>query len=180
MPHGRVRLVTIERFRNKIQKHAGAAASALGGAEVGQAAETRGRIAMVAENERLCIWFRWFGLNYSEFVLLAMGVIGTNMGCKLFVIQLEVAHHLIERCAGRGVSRFEPPATFGATKTPKTRLLNPYQLPSHGRLGRCANENPLAVKRDETFWFATSVPFAAVSWLIAPENRHQAGRNGRS
>jgi hypothetical protein len=26
----------------------------------------------------------------------------------------------------------EPPATFGATKTPKTLLLNPYQLPAHG------------------------------------------------
>jgi hypothetical protein len=26
---------------------------------------------------------------------------------------------------------FEPPATFGATKTPKTLLLNPYQLPAH-------------------------------------------------
>jgi hypothetical protein len=33
-----------------------------------------------------------------------------------------------------GARGFEPPATFGATKTPKTLLLNPYQLPVHGRL----------------------------------------------
>jgi len=69
------------------------------------------------------------------------------MRCKLFVaLQLEVAHHFIERCAGGRTRRFEPPATFGATKTPKTPLLNPYQLPAHGRLCRCANEYPLALK----------------------------------
>jgi hypothetical protein len=47
-------------------------------------------------------------------------------------LQLEVAHHLIERCAGGWTRRLEPPATFGATKTAKTLLLNPYQLPAHG------------------------------------------------
>ena len=36
-------------------------------------------------------------LNYSEFVVLALRVIGANMQCKLFVaLQLEVAHHFIE------------------------------------------------------------------------------------
>jgi hypothetical protein len=55
------------------------------------------------------------------------------MGFKLFVaLQLEVAHHFIERCAGGRIRRFEPPATFGATKTPKTLFLNPHQLPAHG------------------------------------------------
>ena len=50
------------------------------------------------------------------------------MQCKLFVaLQLEVAHHFIERCAGERTRRLEPPATFGATKTPKTLLLNPVQ-----------------------------------------------------
>src|ERR1019366_8762761 len=66
------------------------------------------------------------------------------MGCKLFVaLQLEVAHHFIERCAGGRTRRFEPPATLGATKTPKTLLLNPYQLPAQGRLCHCA---PFAVR----------------------------------
>src|ERR1017187_4308849 len=61
------------------------------------------------------------------------------MGCKLFVaLQLEVAHHFVERLAGGRTSGFEPPATFRATKTPKTHFINPYQLPAHGRLCRGA------------------------------------------
>jgi hypothetical protein len=60
-------------------------------------------------------------------VLLVLREVGANMGCKLLVaLQLEVAHHFIERCAGGGARRLEPPATFGATKAPKTLLLNPY------------------------------------------------------
>jgi len=63
-------------------------------------------------------------------------VLAANMQCKLFVaLQLEVAHHFIERCAAGRTRRFEQPATFRATKTPKT--LNPYQLAAHG-LCRCA------------------------------------------
>jgi hypothetical protein len=78
--------------------------------------------------------------------LTLFGVIGANMGCKLFVtLQLEVAHHVIERCAGGSISRFKTPATFGATKTPKKRLLNPYQLSAHGRLCRCASQHPLPI-----------------------------------
>ena len=70
---------------------------------------------------------------------LVFWVIGANMQCKLFVaLQLEVAHHLIERFAGGSTWRVEPPATFGATKTPKTLLFNPHQCPAHGRLCRCA------------------------------------------
>jgi len=61
------------------------------------------------------------------------------MQCKFSVaLQLEVAHHFVERCAGERARRFEPPATFGATKTLKTLLLNPHQLSTHGRLCRCA------------------------------------------
>ena len=78
--------------------------------------------------------------------LTFFGVIGANMGYKLFVtLQLEVAHHVIERCAGGTISRFKTPATFGATKTPKKWLLNPYQFSAHGRLCRCASQHPLAV-----------------------------------
>jgi hypothetical protein len=85
------------------------------------------------------------------------GVIGADMGCKLFVaLQLEVAHHFIERCAGGCTRRFEPPATCGTTKTPKTLLLNPHQLPAHGRLCRCAPTSTRLLSRDETFWFAIS------------------------
>jgi len=60
-------------------------------------------------------------------------VIGANMQCKLFVaLQLEVAHHFIERRAGEDTRRFEPPAAFGATKTSKTLLLSPNQFAAHG------------------------------------------------
>ncbi|MGA2022474.1 MAG: hypothetical protein ABSH02_17915 [Candidatus Sulfotelmatobacter sp.] len=47
-------------------------------------------------------------------------------GKLLVALQLEVAHHFIEGFAGGGARRFEPPAAFGAAKTPKTLLLNPY------------------------------------------------------
>jgi hypothetical protein len=46
-------------------------------------------------------------------------------------LQLEVAHHFVERPAVGRTRRLETPATFGATKTPKTLLFNPYQLPPH-------------------------------------------------
>ena len=90
--------------------------------------------------------------------VLGSWVIGTSMQGKLFVaLQLEVAHHFIERCAGDRARSFEPPATLGATKTPKTRLLNPYQLPAHGLLCRCAPTlsdripSTRLPSRDETF-----------------------------
>jgi len=61
------------------------------------------------------------------------------MQCKFSVaLQLEVAHHFIERCAGERARRLEPPATFGATETLKTLLLNPYQFSAHGYQCRCA------------------------------------------
>ena len=104
------------------------------------------------------------GLNYSEFLLLALWVIGANMRCKFFVaLQLEVAHHFIERCPGGRTRGLEPPVTFGATKTPKTLLLNPYQLPVHGHLCRCAPAlsdrmpSTCLPSRDETFSFHSGV-----------------------
>jgi hypothetical protein len=79
--------------------------------------------------------------------ILVGSVIGANVGFKLFVaLQLEVAHHFMERFAFRGTGGFEPPSTFGATKTLKTLPLNPYQLPAHGCLYR-ANEYQRAVIR---------------------------------
>ena len=60
------------------------------------------------------------------------------MGGKFFVaLQLEVAHHFIETCAWGRTGGFELPATFRATKTHKTLLLNPIQLPAHA-LCRCS------------------------------------------
>jgi hypothetical protein len=88
------------------------------------------------------------------------GVLGANMGCKLFVaLQLEVAHHFIERFAGGRTRGFEPPATFGATKTLKTLLLNPYQLPAHCRICSCAPRSTRLLSKDETFWFAIDGSF---------------------
>jgi hypothetical protein len=80
-------------------------------------------------------------VRFELFRVCALGswVIGATMQCKLFVaLQLEVAHHFIERCAGGRSRRSAPPATFGATKTPKTLLFNPHQFPAHGRLCRRA------------------------------------------
>jgi hypothetical protein len=72
--------------------------------------------------------------------ILGGSVIGANVGFELLVaLQLEVAHHFIERFAFRSTGGFEPPCTVGATKTSKTLPLNPYQLPAHGCLFR-ANE----------------------------------------
>jgi hypothetical protein len=96
-------------------------------------------------------------------VPLALGVIGANMQCELFVaLQLKVAHHFIERCPGERTRRFEPPATFGATKTSKTLLLNPYQLPAHGRHiaapQRCLTVCLVTARhRDEAFSFRSGV-----------------------
>jgi len=74
------------------------------------------------------------------------------MQFELFVsLQLEVSHHFVERCAGERSRRLKPPATFGATKTSKTLLVNPYQVPDH------------ETKRS---------PFVAAYCLIAEENRH--------
>jgi hypothetical protein len=84
-------------------------------------------------------------------LLLVGSMIGANMGFKLFVaLQLEVAHHFSERFAFRSTGRFEPPSTFGATKTPKTLPVNPYQLPAHGCLCRCASEYQCAVMGRKT------------------------------
>ncbi len=86
------------------------------------------------------------------------------MQCKLFVsLQLEVAHHFIERCASGCTRGFEPPATFGATKASKTLLFNPHQFPIHGRLCRCAprlSDRIASIRpssRDETFSFCSGV-----------------------
>jgi len=84
------------------------------------------------------------------------------MRCKLFVpLQLEVAHQVIERCASGRARGFEPPATFGATKTPKPLFLNPHQFPTHGRHSRCAPtlSAPHAQyqQEDETFTFRSGV-----------------------
>jgi hypothetical protein len=79
------------------------------------------------------------GVKCSGFVLLAFWVIGANVQAERFVaLQLEGAHHFIERRACGRTRGFEQPSTFGATKAPKTRLLNPYQFLVHGRLCRCS------------------------------------------
>jgi len=103
------------------------------------------------------------------------------MGCKLSVaLRLEVAHHFIERLADGRTRRFEPPATLGATKTPKTLLVKPYQLPAHGRLCRCAPTSACLLSRDETFWFAINDSFRrAVLPDCTAENRHPNGRGGK-
>jgi hypothetical protein len=93
-------------------------------------------------------------------------MVGANMGCKLFVaLQLEVAHHFIESCAG-GLSRtFEPPATFGATKAPKAVLLNPYQPSAHGCLCRCTPTSRWLLSGSETFWLAINGSFRSDALL---------------
>jgi len=88
------------------------------------------------------------------------------MECKLLVaLQLEVADHFIERISGGRARRSESPATFGATKTPKTLPVDPYQLPAHGRLCRCvpasAFEGKLRLSQALTPPFTVAAPFGA-------------------
>jgi hypothetical protein len=113
--------------------------------------------------ERPCICVR---IVVVRFDLFAPGrwVIGANMRSKFFVaLQLEVAHHLIERCAGRSARRVESPVTFGATKAPKMHLINPYQTLAHGCVCRLAPalsdrkpSNSLP-SRDDAFSFRSSM-----------------------
>jgi len=81
-------------------------------------------------------------VNYSVFLFFcALGswVICANMQCKLLVaLRLKILHHFIERFASGRARSLEDPGAFGATKTPKTPLFNPYQLPIHACLCRCA------------------------------------------
>jgi hypothetical protein len=92
------------------------------------------------------------------------------MGGKFVVaLQLEVAHHFIETCAWGRAGRFELPATFRATKTHKTLLLNPIQLSAHG-LCRCSptlSDCTLVPARRQ----GTKRRFAAAYRLNAEENR---------
>jgi hypothetical protein len=91
-------------------------------------------------------------------------VFGANVQRKRSVaLQLEVPHHFIESCAGGRSGSLEPPATFGATKTPKMLLLDPYQFPAHGRLYRCAPmlsdrmPSTCLLSRDGAFSFRSGV-----------------------
>ncbi len=89
------------------------------------------------------------------------GVIGANMGSKLLVeAQPEIELHFFERCAGGRIRSFEPPATFGATNPPETRLLDPYKLPAHVRLGRSAPTSARLLSRDEMCRFAIDGSFS--------------------
>jgi hypothetical protein len=56
----------------------------------------------------------------------------------------------------------KPPATFGATKAPKTFLIDPYKIPAHGRLcrsNRRLTQSPVrfAVKEFEALSFRGGV-----------------------
>ena len=89
-------------------------------------------------------------------------VIRANMGCKLLVPpQLEVAHHFIERCAGGGSKRFEPPVTFGATKTPKMLFLNPYQLSAQSASVAACQRVPAFCQETKCFGSPLTAPLAA-------------------
>jgi hypothetical protein len=97
------------------------------------------------------------------------------MGGKLLVaLQLEVVHHFIERRAGGPIGGFEPPATFGTSKTLKTLLFNPYQLPAHDRLMSLrSDEYPRALSREtKRSGSPLTAFFAAACCQIAAGNRH--------
>jgi hypothetical protein len=107
-------------------------------------------------------------------------MIGTKMGRKLFVaLQLEVSLHFIERCAYGPIGRFEPPATFGATKPPKTLLLNPYQFPLHGHPGRRAPTGSRLLSMDETCTFGIYGSLHSALCPIAAEHRLPVWCGGR-
>jgi len=62
---------------------------------------------------------------------LAFGswVIGADMQRKLLVaLRLKVPHRFIERLASWRAGRVKDPGTFGATRTPKKVMFDPYEL----------------------------------------------------
>jgi len=108
------------------------------------------------------------------------------MQCKLFVsLQLEVAHHFIERYAGGRTGGFEPPITFGAAKAPKMLLFNPHELSTHGRLCRPA-PSPSDVMPDTRLpskgrtVVCHVVSSAAASCPIAADTSGRSGRMRKS
>jgi hypothetical protein len=73
-------------------------------------------------------------IRSTLFAVLFPWVIGAHMRRKLLIaIRLEVAHHFIERSPARSFRWLESPSAIGAAEAPKTRSLNPCQLPDHGR-----------------------------------------------
>ena len=113
-------------------------------------------------------------------LLNLFGVMGAKVGCKFPVaLQFEVALHFIEGFADGHTGRFESPVTFGATKTPKTLLINPYQLPAHDRLFRCAPANTCALSGDETFCFAINKLFRSGVLTDCSRKPAHSGRGGR-
>jgi len=120
--------------------------------------------------------FRLLGLVLPNL----FGVMGAKVGCKFPVaLQFEVALHFIEGFADGHTGRFESPVTFGATKTPKTLLINPYQLPAHDRLFRCAPANTCALSGDETFCFAINKLFRSGVLTDCSRKPAHSGHGGR-
>jgi hypothetical protein len=113
----------------------------------------------------------WFDL--FRVCALAPWVIGANVQGKRFVaLHLEVAHHFIERWAGGRARRLEPPAAFRATKTPKTQLIDPHQLPIHPPISpRPTSSGCMRTtcwpSEDEAFSFRSSVLNGCAS-IVSP------------
>jgi hypothetical protein len=100
---------------------------------------------------------------------------------KLFVaLQFEVAHHFVEGYATGRARRFKSPVTLGTTEATKMLLINPYQVPAHGFLCRCAPAlsdcepgRPLAVEGRSVLLIV------AAFCLVTAENRHTSGVAGK-
>jgi hypothetical protein len=100
------------------------------------------------------------------------------MGRKLIAEpQPEVELHFFERFASGRIRSFEPPATFGATKPSKSRLLDPYHLPPHGRLGRSAPTSIRSLSWDEMCRFAIGGSFG--SRVLPDRSRKPSPSPGR-
>jgi len=69
------------------------------------------------------------------FRALGPGVLGANMGGKLFVaLRLEVPRQFIKGFASESIRRGEHPNAFGAAPTMKTAFVDPYELASRRHL----------------------------------------------
>jgi hypothetical protein len=71
----------------------------------------------------------------------------------------------------------EPPSACGTTEPPKTLLVNPYQLPAHGRLPSGAGPSTRMLSRDATFCFTNGDSFG--NRVLADCRRKTVAQSGR-
>jgi hypothetical protein len=75
---------------------------------------------------------RWCGLDRSSFWILGPGVVGADMGSKIFIaLPLVVLHHFVDRIAGGWALGIEEPCACGTTPASESLFIEPNQFAAH-------------------------------------------------